>query len=209
MLTLYWAPNTRAMRALWMLEELGQPYERVLVDIRNGGQTTPDYHRINPMEKVPALTDGPVAVAESGAVLAYLADRYPQAGLAPAFDDPRRGRYLQWLFFSGNCIEPAVGELAGGKGGGNSVQNGWGTAERVMSVLDEALQGGPWLLGEAFSAADVLIGIDLNFLGRIMKLLPETPAMAAYVDRCVARPAFQRAAAIDQAAAAAQSGGQA
>ncbi len=197
---LYWSPNTRALRALWMLEEIGQPYERVLVDIRKGEQSTPDFHRINPMEKVPALRDGAATVAESGAILAYLGDRFPQAGLAPAVDDPARGRYLQWLFFSGNCFEPSLTEKMGAGAAGNSTQNGWGSFERVVKVMEEGLSPGPWLLGDRFSAADVLLGTDLNFVIRVFQAMPETPIFKAYIDRCVARPAFQRARAIDAAA---------
>ena len=104
---LYWAPRTRSLRALWVLEEAGVPYERVRLDLAAGEQKSPDYRAINPMAKVPALTDGPVAVAESGAICAYVAEAVPQAGLAPPVGDPARGRYLQWLFFSPGCIEPA------------------------------------------------------------------------------------------------------
>jgi len=197
---LFWAPQSRALRALWMLEEIGAPYERVLIDIRAGQQETAEYLRINPMGKVPALRDGEATVAESGAVLAYLADRFPAAGLAPPLGDPRRGRYLQWLFFVSGSLEPALGEKLG-KAPANKMQNGWGSYERVMQVIEEALAPGLWLLGTDFSAADVLLGIDLNYLCRILQAIPETPVIGAYIDRCVARPAFQRALAIDQAAA--------
>jgi glutathione S-transferase len=184
-----------------MLEELGQPYERVLIDLSAGAQATQEYRRVNPMGKVPALRDGAVEVAESGAVLAYLGDRYPEAGLAPAIADPDRGRYLQWLFFSGSCLEPALGEKVG-KATPNPMQNGWGSYDRVMAVIEAGLAGGPWLLGERFSAADVLMGTDLNFVCRIVPLVPETPAITAYLGRCTARPAFQRAVEIDRAASA-------
>src|SRR5262249_34592954 len=107
MMKLYWAPQPRAGRAVWMMEEAGAPYERVLVDIRSGAQNTPAYHAVNPMEKVPALTDGDAAVAESSAICAYVADRVPEAGLAPPIGDPSRGRYLHWLFFAAGCIEAA------------------------------------------------------------------------------------------------------
>ena len=196
---LFWAPHSRALRALWMLEEIGAPYERVLVDIRAGQQETAAYRRINPMGKVPALRDGEATVAESGAVLTYLADRFPAAGLAPPLGDPRRGRYLQWLFFVSGSLEPALGEKLG-KAPANKMQNGWGSYERVMQVIEEALAPGQWLLGTDFSAADVLLGVDLNYLCRIVQLIPETPAIGAYIDCCVARPAFQRAVAIDLAA---------
>ena len=100
MMKLYWAPQTRAFRAVWMLEEAGRPYERVLIDIRNGAQSTPAFQVVNPMMKVPALADGAAMVAESAAICAYVAERVPEANLAPPPGDPSRGRYLHWLFFA-------------------------------------------------------------------------------------------------------------
>jgi glutathione S-transferase len=104
---LYWCPQSRAFSARWLLEEAGVGYERVLIDIRAGAQDTPDYRSINPMGKVPTLVDGDTVIAEQGAICVWVADRFPQAGLAPAIDDSLRGPYLKWLFFAGNCIEPA------------------------------------------------------------------------------------------------------
>jgi glutathione S-transferase len=198
MIKLYWAPQTRSLRTLWLLEESGAPYERVRLDLSSGAQRSAEYRAINPMAKVPALTDGPAAVAESGAICAYVADLCPDAGLAPPIGDPARARYLQWLFFSPGCIEPAYL----GKAANISVRPetaGFGDFDRVFDVLEAAVQPGPWLLGERFSAADVLIGADLHFGMDIFKLVPERPALRAYVDRCLARPAFQRAKAIDAA----------
>ena len=106
MMKLYWAPGTRSLRTLWMLEEAGAPYERVLVDLRNGGQNDPAFRRINPMGKVPAFEDGAAQLAESAAICAYIAERCPEAGLAPQIGDPLRGRYFHWLFFAPGCIEP-------------------------------------------------------------------------------------------------------
>jgi glutathione S-transferase len=198
MMKLYWAPRTRSLRALWLLEESGAPYERVSLDLSAGEQKRVEYRAINPMAKVPALTDGPVSVAESGAICAYVAEAYPDAGLAPPLGDPARGRYLQWLFFSPGCIEPAY--LT--KSADMSVRPetaGFGTFDRVFEVLEAAVQPGPWLLGDRFSAADVLIGADLHFGMDIFKIVPERPLLRAYIERCLARPAFQRAKAIDAA----------
>jgi glutathione S-transferase len=196
MMKLYWAPRTRSLRALWVLEEAGAPYERVRLDLMAGEQKTPDFRAINPMAKVPALTDGPVAVAESGAICAYVAEAHPKAGLAPPLGDPARGRYLQWLFFSPGCIEPAF--LT--KSANIEVQPqmaSFGDFDRVFDVLEAAVAKGPWLLGERFSAADVMIGLDLHFGIDIFKLVPTRPVLRAYVDRCLARPALQRAKAIE------------
>ncbi|WP_036260494.1 glutathione S-transferase family protein [Methylocapsa aurea] len=198
MIKLYWAPRTRSLRALWVLEEAGAPYERVRLDLSAGEQKSAEFRAINPMAKVPALTDGPLNVAESGAICAYVAEAYPDAELAPPIGDPARGRYLQWLFFSPGCIEPAL--LA--KSANISVRPesaGFGDFDRVFDVLENALATGPWLLGERFSAADVMIGLDLHFGIDIFKLVPSRPALRAYVDRCLARPALQRAKAIEAA----------
>lgn len=197
---LYWAPQTRAFSALWMLEEVGQPYERVLVDIRAGAQDSADYRAINPMGKVPALADGEAVVAEQAAICLYLGDRFPEAGLAPAIDDPRRGRYLQWLFFVGNCVEPAYMQKHLGFEAAKS-QAGWGSYDHVVDVLEDALRTGPWVLGDRFTAADVMFGCAVYF-GLAFGLLDSRPAFTAHSERCTARPAFQRASEIEKAALA-------
>jgi len=198
MMNLYWAPRTRSLRALWALEESGAPYERVRLDLSAGAQKSPEYRAINPMAKVPGLTDGPVSVAESGAICAYVAEACPDAGLAPPVGDPARGRYLQWLFFSPGCIEPAF--LVKATGAVVKPETaGFGEFDRVFDVLEAAVQPGPWLLGDRFTVADVLIGADLHFGMDIFKMVPERPVLRAYVDRCLARPALQRAKAIDAA----------
>lgn len=199
MLKVYWAPQTRSFSALWILEEAGVPYEKQLVDIRSGVQDTPAYRAINPMGKVPALQEGEMIVAEQGAICAWVADRFPEAGLAPSTDDPKRGAYLRWLFFAGNCIEPAYMQKFSGWTTTKS-RAGWGTYELVVDVLDDALKEGPWILGERFSAADVMIGGGVHF-GVEFGILPPRPNFAAYKERCVARPAFQRALAIEAEAA--------
>ena len=189
---LYWAPRSRSFTALWLMEETGQPYERVLTDITSGGQKTPEYLTINPMGKVPALQDGSATMAEAAAICAYVAERYPEAKLAPAPGDPLRAKYLYWLFFAPSCIEPAMVQVAT-KIEMSPVSAGWGDAQRVFDVLDAALTTGPWILGENFSAADIAIGAGLNFAVRMFKMVPSRPSFDRYLDRCTARPAFQRA----------------
>jgi glutathione S-transferase len=190
MIKLYWAPRSRAFSALWLMEETGQPYERVRVDIAAGAQRTPEYLAVNPMGKVPALSDGDATLAEAAAICAYVAERYPEAKLAPALGDPLRAKYLYWLFFTPGCIEPAMVQVAT-KIEMSSVAAGWGDAQRVFDVLDAALIKGPWILGEDFSAADVAVGSALNFAVRLFKMVPSRPSFDAYIARCVARPAFQ------------------
>ena len=190
MMKLYWCPRSRSFSALWLMEETGQPYERVLTDITSGGQKTPEYLAINPMGKVPALKDGDATMAEAAAICAYIAERYPEARLAPALGDPMRAKYLYWLFFGPGCIEPAMVQVAT-KIEMSSVAAGWGDAQRVFDVLEDALTRGPWILGENFSAADVAVGSALNFAVRLFKMVPSRPSFDAYIARCVARPAFQ------------------
>ena len=192
MMQLYWAPRSRSFTALWLMEETGQPYERVLIDITSGAQKQPDYLAINPMGKVPALRDGEATLAEAAAICAYVAERYPEAKLAPALGDPLRAKYLYWLFFAPGCVEPAMVQVAT-KIEISSVSAGWGDAQRVFDVLDAALGTGPWILGENFSAADIVIGAGLNFSVRLFKMVPSRPSFEAYIARCMARPAFQRA----------------
>lgn len=193
---LYWCPKTRAIRALWMLEELGVPFERVFIDIRDpSAKARADFRAVSPMGKVPALEDGATHLSDSGAICAYLADQYPKAGLAPAIGSAGRGEYLQWLMFTNSVIEPAMAEKFSNTPVSSSA-HGWGSFPQMFEVLKAGLATGPWILGERFSAADVLLGTSCTFM-RQFKILDGEPALSAYADRCAARPAFQRAAALD------------
>jgi glutathione S-transferase len=192
MIKLYWSPRSRSISAIWLLEETGLPYERVLTDISTGAQKAPEYLAINPMGKVPGLKDGDASLGEAAAICAYIADRYPETKLAPAITDPLRARYLQWLFFSPSCIEPALIQLFTKLEVPTSTA-AWGSAAQTFDVLDAALQKGPWILGENFSAADITVGSGLNFAVRMFKMVPPRPSFDAYIERCTARPAFQRA----------------
>jgi len=195
MIKLYWSPRSRSFTALWMMEETGEPYERVLTDISTGAQKQADYLKVNPMGKVPALQDGEAVMAEAAAICAYVADRCPKARLAPPIGDIRRARYLQWLFFGPSCIEPAIVQIHT-KLQMPPVSAAWGEARQVFDVLDRALEQGPWLLGDDFIAADVVIGSGLNYAIRLFKMVEPRPAFDRYLDRCAARPAFQRATAL-------------
>jgi glutathione S-transferase len=189
---LYWCPKTRAVRALWMLEELGQPYERVLIDIRDpAARSDAAFRAASPMGKVPALRDGTTCLWDSGAICAYLADQYPAAGLAPAIGHPDRGAYLQWLMYTNAVIEPAMAEKFS-QAPVSAVAHGWGSFEQMLEVLRGGLAAGPWILGVRFSAADVLLGMSCHFM-RQFGLLQDEPLLFAYADRCAARPALQRA----------------
>jgi len=195
MMKLYWSPRTRSFTTLWLMEETGVPYERVLIDIHKGSQRTLEFLAVNPMGKVPALADGDATLAEAAAICAYVAERCPQAKLAPELGDSHRAKYLYWLFFAPSCIEPAIAQIAT-KMELSSVAAGWGDAQRVFDVLEAALEEGPWILGKQFSAADIAIGSGLNFAVRSFKMVPARPAFDRYLDRCSARPAFERAQAL-------------
>ncbi|MGH6980290.1 MAG: glutathione S-transferase family protein, partial [Stellaceae bacterium] len=195
-LTLYFAPNTRARIALWMLEEIGQPFDIQLLSLAKGENQAPSYLAVNPMGKVPALKHGDAIVTEAAAICLYLADRFPQAGLTVPLDDPRRGPFLKWMFFAPSCVEPAILDRMLKREGGPRRQLGWGDLDSVMSVLGAALERGPYLLGERFTAADVVTGAGLGW-AMAVKAVPDNPVFGAYVQRVVARPASQRAAAKD------------
>lgn len=196
MLTLYHAPNTRSTCAHFMLHEIGEPFEVKVLNLQKGEHKSPSYLAINPMGKVPALSDGGAIITELPAILTYLADRYPRAGLAPAIDAPDRGAYLRWMFFNGSVFEPAMIDHSL-KRESPARQAGWGTFEAVLDTLSKGLANGPWLLGERFSAADVLLGSGVNYM-LAFKVLPERPEFVAYAERVRQRPGYQAAAAADQ-----------
>lgn len=201
-ITLFWCPQTRAARAVWMLEELGVPYERKLVDIRNDvSKADPEFRAASPMGKVPALRHGDVLVADSSAICAYLAEAFPEAGLAPPLGDPSRGAWHFWMMFSGAYIEPGMAEGFGSVKP-NRAAHGWGDWPSVLDRLEAGVSKGPWLLGDTFSAADVMVGSSANFV-RMFGLLKDgdRPAIHAYIDRCCARPAYAKAMALDAEAA--------
>ena len=195
MMKLYWSPRSRSFTALWLMEETGVPYERVLIDIQKGSQRTLEFLEVNPMGKVPALQDGEATMAEAAAICAYVAERYPEAKLAPDLGDSHRAKFLYWLFFAPSCIEPAIIQIF------TKIEvpistAAWGSATQVFDVLDAALEKGPFLLGDTFSAADIMVGSGLNFAIRLFKMVPTRPSFDRYLDACSARPAFQRATVI-------------
>lgn len=196
-LTLYHAVPSRASIVRWMLEEVGEPYEIELLDLKAGDQTKPSYRAINPMGRVPALKDGDIVITESAAICCYLADAYPAAKLAPPIGDARRGPYLKWLFFGPSCVEPAMIDKALDRPTPPRSTAGWADYDTVIDVLKTAVARAPYLLGEQFTAADVVIGATIRW-GLMFKLLPELPEFVAYTKRLAERPALQRQIAKDQ-----------
>lgn len=188
---LYHCPKTRSGTALWMNEELGDVCEIKLLDVHKGVQHKPGYRKINPMGKVPALTHRGVVVTEAAAVCAYLADAFIDKGLAPALDDPKRGPYFRWMFFAPSCIEPAMMDIFAQRTNENAGVVGWGDAGRVVETAKTALQNGDYILGDTFSAADVVFGSTLNFAMMFNAFKKEEP-FASYVERLMDRPAARR-----------------
>ena len=180
-----------------MLEELDVPYERSLIDIRNpAADRDPDFAKASPMGKVPAIVDGEVMVADSAAIALYLADRYSAGSLAPAIDAQDRGDYLYWMLYTPGVIEPAMAEKITGMTP-NRVSFGWGDFPTMIQTLEQRLDGREWLL-DRFTAADVMVGSSCAFLKQF-NMLPGSDAIESYIDRCLARPAYQRALEIDEA----------
>jgi glutathione S-transferase len=181
-----------------MLEELGQPYDIHVLDLKKGEHRQPAYLAVNPMGKVPALRHGDAVITEVAAISCYLADAFPQARLGIPVGDPRRGEYLKWLFFGPSCVEPAVAERAFPRNQPAPRSTlGFGDFDTVMDVLAKATAGAdPYLMGEQFTAADVVIGSQLRW-GMMFRLIPERAEFAAYVRRLEARPALKRTTEMD------------
>ncbi|MFC1688783.1 glutathione S-transferase family protein [Pseudomonadota bacterium] len=200
MITLFWCPQTRASRILWLLEEMKEPFEVQLIDIRKPeSRSDPDFSAASPMGKVPAIMDttpeGTVFLADSAAIALYLCDRYPASALAPVIGDPARGKFLYWMTFTPGVIEPAMMERFT-EMKVSKASSGWGDFDTMIEVLENGLKEGPWLMGETFSAADVLVGSSVYFM-KMFGILPESSTLEDYGDRCAARPACVSALARD------------
>ncbi len=193
----YHAPQTRSSSILWLFEELGVGRETKVLNLKQGENRSPAYLAINPMGKVPAIQHGDTVVTEAPAIAMYLADLFPNAGLAPAPGDKSRGSYLRWLVFNSACVEPALIDRALKREGGSPSMLPYGSTDTTIDVLASALRQGPYLLGERFSAADTIIGSGVGWMLQF-KLLPERPEFTSYVERLAARPALQRQRVIDQ-----------
>jgi len=195
MLTLYHAPRSRSSRIVWLLEELGAPYSLKIVNIRRGdGSGAADPANPHPHGKVPALTDDGALIFESPAIALYLTDRFPDAGLGPRVGDHDRGAYLTWLAWYTGVFEPSLTAKF------LKIQHvygtfGWAPFDDVLAYLSNAIARNPYVLGDRFSAADVIIGGSLPFL--MGRMIPESDELKSYVTRITERPAYARARAKD------------
>jgi len=198
-LTLYHAAPSRSSIVHWMLEELGEPYDIELVSFKKGENRQPAFLAVNPMGKLPALKHGDTVITEAAAICTYLADEFPRAKLNVPIGDPRRGVYLKWLFFGPSCIEAAMIDRASPrKEEARRAMLGYGDFDTVMDVTAKAVAKGPFLMGEQFTAADVVIGANIRW-GMIFKMVPERATFLDYAARIAKRPAVQRAEARDKA----------
>jgi glutathione S-transferase len=200
MLTLYHSAQSRSVRPRWLLEELGVPYEIVRLNLQAGDARKPEYLKINPNGAVPALVDDDVKLFESAAICEYLADKFPEKRLAPAPGTPARGYYYQWIHFGMSTLEPPLITIFL-----HTVMKP--EAERIpqlvapareqlrgsLAVLDQALAGRTFVVGDDLTSADVVVGSTLAWAQMIGLLDASTPATAAYMGRLMGRPAFQRA----------------
>lgn len=196
-LIFYTNPMSRGQIARWMLEEVGAPYETVILDYATT-MKSPDYLAVNPMGKVPAIVHNGKVVTECAAICAYLADAFPAANLAP----PATGRaaYYRWLFFAAGPVESAITNHALGfvMPEGRERSAGYGTLDDTLNALEQAVSGPQWICGDQFTAADVYVGAQVDW-GLAFGTVPDRPAFTAYAGRLRDRPAYQRQKAIDNA----------
>lgn len=197
-ITLFYSPQTRATGARVLLEELKVHYDLQVLNMKAGEQRQPAYLAINPLGKVPAVRVGETLITEQGAIYLYLADLFPEAGLAPALTDPDRGAYLRWLFIYGSCFEPAVVDRFMKREPGSMNETPYASYESLIDMLEEVLKTGPYLLGERFTAADLLWGIALRWT-TMFGLVEARPVFQAYMDRIGGRASIQKVSAEDAA----------
>jgi glutathione S-transferase len=202
-LTFYHVPRTRATGVLLLLEALGAPYTLHLMNMKAGEQRQPAYLAVNPMGKVPAIRHGDAVVTEQAAIYLYLADLFPDAGLAPPIGDTLRGPYLRWMIFYAASFEPAVIDRAMQRTPTSAGMSPYGDYDIMLNTLLAQLSEGPYILGTQFSAADILWATALAWTVEF-KLVPEAPVVMEYIARVLARPSLVRGQKKDEELAASQ-----
>lgn len=195
-LTLYHNPRSRSASARVLLEALGVPYEVKPLDFAAGQTRTPEFLAINPLGKLPTLVHDGAVVTEQVAITIYLADRFPAAGLAPAFDDARRGPYLRWLAFYAACFEPALMDHAFKRVPVDPTTAPWRDYDSVIEALVAQLSRGDYIVGDTLTAADLLWGTGLRWTTEF-GIVPKLPVIMAYLERVAAHPAVVRATELD------------
>lgn len=190
-ITLYYSPQTRATGVRVLLEELGAPYRLHVLNMKADEQRRPEYLAINPLGKVPAIRHGDAFVTEQPAVYLYLADLFPEAGLTPAIGETDRAAFLRWIVYYGSCFEPALVDKSMNREPGMRNFTVYSDYDSMLGAIENALKPGPYLLGDRFSAADVLWGIALQWT-TMFGLVEERPVFRAYIDRVTARPSFKK-----------------
>ena len=200
--TLFHSPQSRSAGALILLEELAADYELHVLNLKKGEQRRADYLAINPMGKVPTLKHGDTVITEGAAICTYLADEFPDKKLNIPVGNTRRGEYLKWLFFGPSVIEPAMTDRAfPRKENPRASALGWRDFDTVLDIVSNAVAKSPYLMGEQFTAADVVIGSGLRY-GMMFKMIPERKEFQDYVARIAQRPALKRAQEKDKELAA-------
>ena len=192
MIKLFHKATTRSQIVVWLLEEIGIPYELEVTDTRSGFTKSPEFLAMNPMGKLPTLIDGDVYLSETGAICMYLSDRYGAGKVAPLIEDPARAEYLRWMFYVAGCVEPALVQTAF-KFESNPRQTGWASADEVWSVISQAVSKSPYLLGDRFSTADIYLASRLR-VGIRKGVLTGCPEFLSYVEHLDERAAWLRAA---------------
>lgn len=180
-LTLFHAAQSRSLAVRVLLEELHADYRVHYLDLKKSEQLQAEYLAVNPYGKVPAVLHGDTLISEQVALFIYLADLFPAAGLAPAFNDPQRGAYLRWIAQYGSCFEPAVTDVFLKREAVPAMYLPWRDLETQLKVLSTQLEKTPYLLGEKISAADILWGIALFWMLEF-KIVPDTPLICAYAE---------------------------
>jgi glutathione S-transferase len=198
---LYYSPQSRATGARVLLEELGAPYDLHVLNMKAGEQREPAYLAINPLGKVPAIRHRGAMVTEQVAITVYLADLFPQAGLTPALDDPRRGPYLRWIAYYGSSFEPALIDKFLKREPAPITQSPYADYDTMLGALEAQFASGPYLFGEQITAADILWGIALNWT-MMFGLVPQKDVFVRHAERIAARPAYKRISAADDEMAA-------
>lgn len=196
MLKFYHSPWSRSSGVFWLLEELGQPYEIEIIDIRAPGGVPEAYRAVQPNKKVPAIEHEGVIVTERAAICLYLTETFPQAGLAPQVGDKTRPAFLTWLVYCDSVLDPALAAKAQGWEY-NASSFSFGSFDDMVRNVEATLAQRPYAAGDKFTAADTQLASGVHYAINILKVLPDRPVFSDYLARTTERPAFQRAMARD------------